>query len=202
MPTDAKIKLSKARLQFMQSEKVILTKIHVIETVCNVFGGQLPLLKQLTNKYGDSLPLEAIKSFPKISKGENYHKLPYVMLDYPAYFSKEKIFAVRTFFWWGNYVSVTLHLSGKFKEQYAEALIKNALKTNMPFYISISENEWRHDFAKTEYRKLKKVDWPQVIANKPFCKLALRFKLRHWNNMGSLLGHAYAEIFHLFHNGG
>ena len=39
----------------------------------------------------------------KISRGENYRGLPYLILDYPAYFSQKDIFAFRTMFWWGHF---------------------------------------------------------------------------------------------------
>ena len=32
----------------------------------------------------------------------------------PAVFSKENIFAIRTMFWWGNFFSISLHVSGKY----------------------------------------------------------------------------------------
>jgi len=35
---------------------------------------------------------------PKISKGENYEGLPWVILDFPRYFDKENVFAIRCFF--------------------------------------------------------------------------------------------------------
>ena len=54
---------------------------------------------------------------PKISKGENYRGLPYVMLDYPRLFGREEVLAIRTFFWWGHGFSVTLHLKGGYRER-------------------------------------------------------------------------------------
>ena len=43
----------------------------------------------------DFLPAEMLFHSPKISKGENYKGLPYVMLDYPRCFGKTDIFAIR-----------------------------------------------------------------------------------------------------------
>ena len=73
---------------------------------------------------------EVIKtSTPKISKGENYKDLPYVMLDYPRCFQKEKTIAIRTFFWWGNFFSINLQLSGEYKEQALPSLQSNFLRS-------------------------------------------------------------------------
>ncbi len=35
------------------------------------------------------------------------------MLDYPRAFGRDSIFACRTFFWWGRFFSLTLHLAGR-----------------------------------------------------------------------------------------
>jgi len=55
---------------------------------------------------------------PRISKGENYKGLPWVVLDYPRCFGRDDVLAVRTLFWWGHYFSVTLHLKGSYKEMF------------------------------------------------------------------------------------
>src|SRR5450755_2986522 len=55
---------------------------------------------------------EILETPPRISKGENYKGLPWVVLDYPRAFGRLDVLAVRTLFWWGNYFSVTLHLKG------------------------------------------------------------------------------------------
>src|SRR5215468_1346228 len=49
----------------------------------------------------------------KISKGENYLGLPFIMLDFPRFFSNTNMLAVRTMIWWGNFCSTTLLLSGE-----------------------------------------------------------------------------------------
>ena len=66
---------------------------------------------------------KSLNSSPKISKGENYKGLPWLVLDYPRYFNKEDIFAIRTLFWWGNFFSITLHISGKYKMRYEKKII-------------------------------------------------------------------------------
>ena len=80
--------------------------------------------ENLKSSITDRLPAEVAEISPKISKGENYNGLPYVMFDYPRFFTKENVFAVRTFFWWANYFSVTLHLKGEYKEMFAETIFK------------------------------------------------------------------------------
>ena len=47
----------------------------------------------------------------KLSRGENYHGQPWIMLDFPRFFHREGIAAFRTLFHWGHGVQVSLHLS-------------------------------------------------------------------------------------------
>ena len=61
---------------------------------------------------------------PKISKGEKYKGLPWVMLDYPRIFGKEDIMAIGTRFWWGHYFSVTLHLKGGYLRTYLPVILR------------------------------------------------------------------------------
>src|SRR6187402_1143085 len=67
---------------------------------------------------GSPFPEEIFRTDPKISRGENYKGLPYVILDYPRLFGREDVFAVRTMFWWGHSFHVTLHLKGKYQAMF------------------------------------------------------------------------------------
>ena len=84
----------------------------------------------------------------KISKGENYLGLPYAILDYPAIFKKENVFAIRTMFWWGNFFSITLHISGRkrMREINISKLVENLREKN--FLFCINKKEWEHNFDK------------------------------------------------------
>src|SRR5580698_8612281 len=97
---ETKIKLSAHELMIAQDAGLILTKNAIIQKTIGLFSNlaenmQIELVKT-------KLPEEIKITEPKISKGENYKGLPYVILDYPRSFGKENIFAIRTFFWWGN----------------------------------------------------------------------------------------------------
>src|SRR5262245_61567301 len=114
MQESAKVSLSAFEQQLVTDANWILTKNGIIEKVYLLFGNlsehykQEPLLQQL--------PAEAVTASPKIARGENYEGLPYVMLDYPRCFGKEDTLAIRTFFWWGHFFSITLQLKGKYVE--------------------------------------------------------------------------------------
>src|SRR6185369_7340402 len=91
------------------------------------------------------LPAIVSASNPKISRGENYRALPYVMLDYPRHFTKESTLAIRTLFWWGNFFSISLHLSGRCKKNAAAVLkINFATLRQEGYWVCISADPWHH----------------------------------------------------------
>src|SRR5688500_2015672 len=98
---EAKIQLSPEELLLVQNADVLLTKQRIIGKVFNLFGELAEMLQTQIQTVSLSGPV--IKLSPKIARGENYEGLPYVMFDYPRYFSREHVLAIRTFFWWGNF---------------------------------------------------------------------------------------------------
>src|SRR5580693_8742254 len=118
----AKIHLSADELLLVKNGEWILTKNLIIGKVYALFGTLAEHLQNQIN--GSDLPGQIGIISAKISKGENYNGLPYVMLDCPRLFTQQNVFSIRTFFWWGNYFSVTLHLKGEFQQIFEEAIKK------------------------------------------------------------------------------
>ena len=116
----ANVKLSKNELALVTDMQVILTKNLIIEKVYTLFGLLSSHFQQVLAERKDTLATEALLVSPKISKGEQYRQLPYVVLDCPRFYTKQHVLAVRCFFWWGNFFSITLHLAGKFLKGYEE----------------------------------------------------------------------------------
>ena len=194
MDNDTKVILSLSELAMATDKNIILTKRAIIEKASAMFCNQIPHIKNVFEnvvKYDQVLAA----SIPKISKGENYKGLPYLIMDYPATFSNEHIFAVRTMFWWGNFISITLHLRGLYKERLLDCILK-ALTGNDGFYISLSDKEWDHDFESDNYQSIQ-VLTPEIIAKlekQNFIKIALKYELHHWNMMQSMLPDGYKKL--------
>ena len=135
-------------------------------------------------------PSEVFNTSPKISKGENYLGLPWLMLDHPRHFEKENAFAIRTFFWWGNFFSITLHLSGSYKKSYDEKIIsKFEMLKQKNFYLCNNDDQWSHHFEKTNYTSLKELmieRFEQQLREKNFIKLAIKIDLFQWENLCAL----------------
>src|ERR1700733_538931 len=144
----SKIQLSEEEMQLVSNSEWILTKHRVIEKVYQLFGNLSTKMQLYLQGNGQLLAPEILQLPAKISKGEHYEAMPYVVLDYPRLFSKENVFAIRTFFWWGNYFSITLHLKGKFHQQWYKKISKGiAEKKLRDFYFSIEGNEFNFDLS-------------------------------------------------------
>ena len=126
MEPSANLILSEPELAKVQDANWIFTKHLIMEKAAAILRGQV---QEINNQFNFLLQWDAFKeltaTMPKISKGENYLQLPYLILDYPAIFEKNNIFALRTFFWWGNFFSINLHISGIYKTAFQDTLLKN-----------------------------------------------------------------------------
>ena len=98
MTKETKITLSSKELELICNSDWILTKHIIIDKVYQLFGKLAVSMQERVRQIASTLPREAAESNPKISRGENYRGLPYVMLDYPRHFTKESTLAMRTFF--------------------------------------------------------------------------------------------------------
>jgi hypothetical protein len=200
MNIDSKIMLSDDELRLVTNTNWILTKRKVLEKVDWLLGDIAQNQKRMIEKESNWLPEEVVSSEPKIARGENYLQLPYMLLDYPRCFDAENIFAVRTMFWWGNFFSVTLHLSGKYKELYQEKIIKHIGLPRQEIFICINKNQWHHHFEAENYTSVKQLpdaDLREHVREKQFIKLAIHFPLQPWTDLPALLEEAFLEMIEL-----
>ena len=189
------VELSKNELELVVNSEFILTKNRIIEKVYNMFGLLNEVFKATLKENAESLPGEVFLSSPKIYKGENYLNLPYVMMDYPRIFLKEDVFAIRSFFWWGNYFSITLQLSGRFLEGFADNIEMNLkTKTLENYFICINDSPWQHHFEETNYTPLKEISSIEKILNNKFFKIAVKFPLIEWNNATTFFKENYITL--------
>lgn len=186
-------------LEIVNDTSWILTKQEIIKKVYVLFNEQLPVISELFRNTNKEYPGKLLSAVPKISKGENYNGLPYVILDYPAIFQKENIFALRTMFWWGNFFSITLHLSGEFKEMYGRDIYTKARLIPNDLFVCVNDNAWQHHFEATNFIVISEVGSVEedLIHQQDFLKIALKFDLNRWNDIDSLLQTAYTKMIHL-----
>jgi len=183
----AKIRLSQEETELVMRSGWILTKnailLKVRRLLENIQTIQQPLLSVL--------PSEVRTTSAKISKGENYKGLPYLVLDQPRYFNREDVFAVRTLFWWGHFFSTTLHLAGHYKNRYAATLAgayESLAKNN--FYLCINADPWEHHFDTDNYISLQEITakrFEEVIRSHSFIKLSGKISLDQWDDAEEVL---------------
>lgn len=195
----AKVTLSPKELELVNNADWILTKNHIIgkvydlfSTLANQYRQEFPTIKKFEKEIAFEIP-------PKISKGEQYNQLPYVMLDFPRYFTESDIFAIRTFFWWGNHCSIHLILKGKYLaelgpavDRYFEMYGKYGRET-LDWYIGVGADPWQHHFEKDNYILMQ--DWNGYSVTKlPFLKLAKKIPLQEWDDIESFMKNQFSKI--------
>ncbi len=200
MGSVAKIYLSEQEQQLVYNGEWILTKRAIIERIINLFASIGVMMEESTGVEQASFSPEITSSRPKITRGENYLGLPYVILDYPAIFRTENIFAIRTMFWWGNFFSVTLHLAGAAKVELESRIVKRLLNNESGISICINEDQWQHHFQPGNYRMaagLSLEELTTITAEKDFLKIAIKFPLQHWEQAADLILQAFDDLLKL-----
>ncbi len=201
MTAQSKLILSDGEMQLVTNTDWILTKRKIIDKVQLLFGQLAEVMQEIVSGEQEYLTADIVSSAPKIAKGENYLHLPYVLLDYPRCFDKENVFAIRTMFWWGNFFSCTLHLSGNYKTMFLQALEKNiaAMQQNN-FYICVNTNEWEHHFESGNYiaaSTLTEGAIKAILSQQHFIKVAAKFSLYQWNEMDVVLQKSFSDAVRL-----
>jgi hypothetical protein len=182
-------------LSLAENAEWILTKNKIVIKICDLFS---MLAKEMESDLLQiSLPQEIMRTTAKISKGENYKGLPYIVLDYPRLFTKENVFAIRTLFWWANYFSITLHLKGVYMEMFLEKIKKNkSLFAENDFFINTT-NEWQHSLHESDYVLLKHADASAIEKNflqNDLLKLSAKVELNKWNQSQQLILQLFRKI--------
>lgn len=201
MTDGAKLNLSDKELDLVCNSDWIFTKHKIISKVYQLFGSAAQHMQQAAKDAMDNLPAACFLNQPKIYKGENYRLLPYVMLDYPRYFLKEETLAIRTLFWWGNFFSVTLHVSGANKTVMEAGIIKAFLwLQSQDYWIGVNDEQWEHHFEKDNYTSLQSLsrhEFETIVLSKNFLKLAKKIPLQQWNKAAIFIEKSFDEMLML-----
>ena len=179
-----KIHLSATELELATNAEIILTKNRIIQKT-------IALFESIQNHITDPIKTGALPEVfsrvgPKISNGENYRGLPYVVLDYPRLANQGNLCFIRTMFWWGHFFSSTLQLSGVYKEQALEQVrffYQNLAREN--YYIGIHTDPWQHHFEESNYRPIGLLSpkaFAAVLQEQPHIKIAAKWPLEQWDS--------------------
>ena len=201
---EAKIRLSAKEMELITKADWILTKNEALLKIEGLLASLQLKQKEFLADKAFQLPIEFFNSTPKISKGENYLGLPYRILDYPKIFNQSEIIAIRTMFWWGNFFSITLHLSGTYKSLYEEKIIQaKSLLGQDQFYYCNNKMEWEHHFEESNYFLIDKIpdnDFIASVREREFCKLAFKLDLQQTEKAEEILMKKYKILIDILVN--
>ena len=190
----AKIRLSAKEKRLVNDARIILTKNAIMEKTKSLMGEWKLSYDELLK--GKSFTVEPASA--KLSRGENYQGLPWLMLDHPRYFKGADILAIRSFFWWGRFFSITLHLAGKPK-QAAEKNIIGSFKRlrKRGFSLCVNSDQWQHHMEKENYRSLRDMkagEFAAIVSGKEFIKLTQKLELKKWEKAKKPMTKYFREL--------
>jgi hypothetical protein len=191
MDNPAKIKLSSFETGLLSDPHWILTKNGIMQKAAWVLEETGSHILSYFEKNELILPGSVRNIPPKISKGEKYQGLPWLILDYPRFFEKENVFAIRTMFWWGHYFSTTLHLKGSFKNKWLPKLEKAfQLLSGENFELCVNEDEWQHQLEEGNYLPVAGMtehSFSEALQKASFIKLAKKTSFSDWESAAGIL---------------
>ncbi|MET0635906.1 MAG: hypothetical protein ABWZ25_07745 [Chitinophagaceae bacterium] len=192
----AKIQLSKEEKELISNSKWILTKNDILLKVNAMLTGIMADQTEWLFSRQLQLPAALASHSPKISRGENYHGLPWMMLDQPRIFGKPDTFAIRIFFWWGHFFSITLQLEGSYKTSYQHTL-SHATLADRNYLVAVTGNRWLHHPADDHYRAVSLMNadsFTNHIKDHPFVKLTSVTPLSDWEQIREKMSEEFSFL--------
>jgi len=187
MNEGTKIILSADELSAVMDRSFFEKKSRITNKIYEAFAQVVKTANEQKIFSGIVFPQGTDFSTGKISKGENYIGLPYLLLDFPRNFKGDDCIAIRTMLWWGNFISSTLLISGAKTSAGKKSVIRHlSLLSEMKTWICIHESPWLHHFDADNYQpihKLEKKEVAMMLESVTFVKLARKIPLRSINRL-------------------
>lgn len=199
MRPETKVTLSDAELSLFGDAAIILTKNHILHQTRE-------LLTSVQQQLGEqaaaaSWPSEYFAVAPKISRGENYLGLPWLVLDYPRNFGAVDVFAIRSFFWWGHFFSSTLQLSGTYNQRFASRLAgAHSLLASRHYFLHTGTDPWAHHFGADNYTpiaSLTEAGFAALLYRQAPIKIAAKWPLQQWQFAANNLSASWELLLRL-----
>jgi hypothetical protein len=194
--------MDRVKLQLSEEEKVlvgdpavILTKNRILEKINAMLGSLSEQELEVAESLRNQLPEEFFLLPPKISRGEQYQQMPWLMLDFPRCFQSGQTVAIRQFFWWGHLFSSSLLISGRMKNRITE---KDW--TGIPgIYICVHRSPWEHHFELDNFRLVASLSAAEchTICQKEFIKLAFMMPISHWDQAPDFYNQSFSAWMQL-----
>ena len=144
-------------------------------------------LQECIRQRNPSFGPEVLTRGGKISRGENYRLLPYHVLDYPRHFATNDVFALRTMVWWGNHLSLTLHLAGHSLSRHRPSLQSNLRQLqDWGWQVCVGTDPWQYVQDNDYYLSAHQWSadkWPGWLEKRDFCKFSVFLSLAQWDQL-------------------
>lgn len=163
---------SDKEFNYLSDQDFLITKRVITDKVITLFSELEGELKQLVNSQDFSFPSGTLSKSGKISKGENYRGLPYVILDYPRLLKKDNIFAYRTIFWWGNFFTNTFQTS----INHSKFIKPNTLRSDYELYLQTQGDLWDHSLQSATL--VKEINLQKHLSDADFLKISQKIPLK------------------------
>jgi hypothetical protein len=184
------IKLTNHQLKLVSDPTYPLTKIEVMERLTTLLHACAAQLRENKLTVGNTQLFECEY---KISKGENYKGLPYLVLDYPKINSKKFPILLRTMFWWGKYFSLNILIHDDVKIRIRDNSFYN---TNLnDCKLLVSSNIWEQDLAKEDYMHLSKE--AMLLKESDYLKISKTVPIESYNELIAYMRFYEDTIQHL-----
>lgn len=182
--------ISEQELHLVSNSDVLRLKNALLQKVVAGFAALNEDYTGIVQQYG----WETGSPSAKISRGEQYLGLPWVVLGYPRIFTRGNMLVIRTLFWWGHSFSIHLIISGGWKKQYFKALVSGIEMGRINnWYVCIHPSEWHHYFESDNYIELT-CDSIRAAQDHPFIKIAAKIPVHHWSEAPAFLRQQYLNL--------
>ena len=130
----------------------------------------------------DQFPRELLQRDYKITKGENYLDLPYMVLDYPKIPGAEFDLLCRSMFWWGKYFSLNFFVKQDMVD--APAFYDELKACGEKHLLVLSGDKyWNQDLDTSDFiSKLEQLDATKMIGQ-PYHKISFKVGIDHYTNL-------------------
>lgn len=194
------MKFNPEEFEVVTNSDFLKTKKNIIKSISDTFSDDIPKIHE---QKSNQIPTPINLNFgSKLSRGENYKGLPYVVFDHPNSFQRESTFAFRTMFWWAHEFSATIHLGGDFLVKHGKNIIDAAsILKKLDAYICVNQTPWEYHFDEDNYLAINQIEAIEMsnFVNKGFLKIAIKEDLDKYEEFLKKTEMLYSIFLKCFH---
>jgi hypothetical protein len=178
---------SAEEIDLMGDGELLLAKRKIISKMADRFSVVEGKFRQIMlRESGLHLPPDTLVKAGKVSRGENYKGLPYLVLDYPRLMTRHDVLNIRLLFWWGHYFTLSLHVAGGFWQEKKPNILKNiGALTFEKIRFQVDGSPWENDIFSGHFQDLNPSDSVQTLSieKSTFLRLSYHLPLNETPNL-------------------